>query len=215
MEKVSAADLVEYDQRGFFNNGIQYYAAARMLFFARGAPVTGNLAHHAVEMLLKGALCRVVPLTALAKPREFGHSLTRLWERFKTELKDATLARFDDTIAALDPWETLRYPDEVRGFMLRLSISPPPPALEMPPLSEPRTERTFEAGTSQSRRARGVHPREGVRASGRSGAQPRGVRGTREGEHDRFLAGKLGPGCAVTARSPPTPRRAGPRSRAR
>ena len=73
MEKVSAADLVEYDQRGFFNNGIQYYAAARMLFFARGAPVTGNLAHHAVEMLLKGALCLVVPLTALAKPREFGH----------------------------------------------------------------------------------------------------------------------------------------------
>jgi HEPN domain-containing protein len=144
MEKVSAAKLLESDRREFFNTGIQYYAAARMLFFAGGAPVTGNLAHHAVEMLLKGALCRTVPIKTLAHP-PFSHSLTNLWARFKTEMEDdATLARFGDTIDALDPWETLRYPDQVRGFDLRLSIIPPPPTPHMPPLCRPSTERVFQ-----------------------------------------------------------------------
>ena len=113
MDKASDRRLVEYFRHQLFSNGTQYYAAARMLFIAGGAPVTGNLAHHAIEMFLKGALCRAVPLKRLANLREFGHSLTRLWGRFKT-------------IAVLDPWEELRYPDKVLGLALRLSFDPAP-----------------------------------------------------------------------------------------
>ncbi len=139
MDKASDRRLVEYYRHQLFSNGTQYYAAARMLFIAGGAPVTGNLTHHAIEMFLKGALCRAVPLKRLANLREFGHSLTRLWGRFKTETEDATLARFDGTIAVLDPWEELRYPDKVLGLALRLSFDPAP----LPP-TPPGASRSYQ-----------------------------------------------------------------------
>jgi hypothetical protein len=62
---------IDYSRRRFFDHGTQYYVATRLLFFAQGVPVTGTLAHHAIEMFLKGALCATVPLHVLAS-RQFG-----------------------------------------------------------------------------------------------------------------------------------------------
>jgi hypothetical protein len=123
---------VDSDRRLFFDSGIQYYAAARLLFFAGGAPVTGILAHLAIEMFLKGALCPTVSLDVLAS-RKFGHSLARLWERFKTEIGDAALAHFDATIDQLDPFEDLRYPDTVQVSSLYLSLVIDPAPLPATP----------------------------------------------------------------------------------
>jgi len=120
--KVDARALPSYYWRSFFALGTQYYAAARLLFFANGAMVTGTLAHHAVEMSLKGALCSRVPITELRQ--KFKHSLPLLWDHFKMEKGDVALARFDSTIALLAAFDDLRYPDKVVGFAVQLSIEP-------------------------------------------------------------------------------------------
>ena len=39
-------------------NGSQYYTTARFAMHSQCMPVCGNLFHHAVEMLLKGALAQ-------------------------------------------------------------------------------------------------------------------------------------------------------------
>jgi hypothetical protein len=114
-----------YYQLRFFAAGVQYYVAARLLFFAGGVQVAGNLAHHAVEMFLKGALCAVVPLDDLAKKRPYIHSLTGLWNRFKGEMGDAALASFDDTINRLHQFEDLRYPDTVKDAFAILFTTDP------------------------------------------------------------------------------------------
>jgi hypothetical protein len=41
----------------YFSAAIQYHISARFAAIAGFIPVSGNLAHHAVEMYLKGYLC--------------------------------------------------------------------------------------------------------------------------------------------------------------
>jgi hypothetical protein len=95
----------------FMSLGVQYYTAARSAVLAGLVPVCGNLYHHAVEMLLKACLSQTRSLEELSK-RPFGHSLCPLWNAFKAEFPAANLNHFDDTIATLDRFERIRYPDE-------------------------------------------------------------------------------------------------------
>jgi hypothetical protein len=62
-------------------------------------------------MFLKSRLSQRYSLKELGQPR-FGHKLPALWEAFKLEFLGAGLERFDDTIATLDRFEKVRYPDE-------------------------------------------------------------------------------------------------------
>ena len=123
---------------GFLDLGLQYYIAGRSA--ARGGlvPVYGNLLHHAVEMFLKAGLVNILtPVEMSRKP--YGHNLTTLWDRYKTEQGDVGLARFDATIVALDPFESIRYPDEIarRGFQIAVAWRPgdaaAEPGTESPP----------------------------------------------------------------------------------
>ena len=66
-----SADLADW----YVDTGVAYYLAARGAFFMRVHPVSGNLFHHAIEMLLKGCLCHVLDEHAR---RRFGHRLRRL-----------------------------------------------------------------------------------------------------------------------------------------
>lgn len=61
--------------------GVQYYVAARSAAMARLAPITGNLFHHSLEMLLKAGLSRQNSMDYLKV--EYGHKLDKLWTRFK------------------------------------------------------------------------------------------------------------------------------------
>jgi hypothetical protein len=133
------AEAARYYQHGFFAAGTQYYVAACLLFFAGGVKVAGNLAHHAVEMFLKGALCATVSLKVLAK-KPYKHSLTGLWSRFKGEMGDPALASLDDTIDRLHQFEDLRYPDTVKEAFAILFTTEP---LTTPP-TMPHTSRTFQ-----------------------------------------------------------------------
>jgi hypothetical protein len=71
--------LVEY-----FRAGIDYHTSARFAAFAGFIPLSGNLAHLAVEMYLKGYLCRKL---SERERRNLGHRLRKIWKRFKEELE--------------------------------------------------------------------------------------------------------------------------------
>src|SRR5207302_5028079 len=87
-----------------------YHISARYAAFAGFIPVAGNLAHHAVEMYLKGYLCR--KLTE-GERRMLGHRLPRIWRKVKQDIGDSTLDNFDATISAINKFERIRYPEEI------------------------------------------------------------------------------------------------------
>src|SRR5207247_11479686 len=86
----------ERRQGWYVDTWVSYYLAARWPFFTGAHPVSGNLFRHAIEMLLKGCLCHVLDER---ERRRFGHHLRRLWRRYKREMNDPTLSRFDETIS--------------------------------------------------------------------------------------------------------------------
>ena len=95
----------------FMQNACQYYATARFAMHAGCAPVCGNLFHHAVEMFLKVGLAQRRELTDLERMR---HKLKeKLWPGFKEDFPNPHLTQHDKTIACVDKFEDIRYPDEV------------------------------------------------------------------------------------------------------
>jgi HEPN domain-containing protein len=94
----------------YLKAGIDYHTSARFAAFAGFMPLSGNLAHHSVEMYLKGYLCRKL---SERERRNLGHRLRKIWKRFKEEVGDSSLARFDTTISAIDKFERIRYPEEI------------------------------------------------------------------------------------------------------
>jgi len=74
----------------FFSNGRQYYIAGRYAVFAALIPVAGNLMHHAIEHFLKGGLAKTKSLEDLKK---LGHKLPKVWDAFKAQANDPTLAQ--------------------------------------------------------------------------------------------------------------------------
>lgn len=113
----------------FFCMGLQYYAAGRLSAIASFIPVSGNLLHHAVEMLLKGHLSRRLTLAQL---KGLSHRLGDVWEKFKRDVKDSGLDDLDQVVAALDRFEEIRYPDRIvsQGMFGSISIFAPPPKAE-------------------------------------------------------------------------------------
>jgi hypothetical protein len=109
----------------FLDLAMQYYIAGRSAAMCGLVPVCGNLLHHAVEMFLKAGLVNVLKPEEMAR-RPYSHSLTALWGRYKVEQGDPGLAGFDATIQALDPFESIRYPDEIvrRGFHISVAWRP-------------------------------------------------------------------------------------------
>ena len=106
----------------FFDLGTQYYVVGRYSVFAQRNPVAANILHHAVEMLLKGALAKTKSLKQLER---FKHDLPRIWRRFKTQFAAHPLNQFDAVIAELHRFESLRYPDKVlrEGMESRFDIT--------------------------------------------------------------------------------------------
>jgi len=112
-EKLLKGDLSSH----YFSIATHYYVAARFSAYAKLIPVAGNLFHHAVEMYLKGVLCR--QLTTIELKRNLGHDLPLIWNAFKEYVADSTLDRFDETISTLHDFENLRYPDQEDGMVTK------------------------------------------------------------------------------------------------
>jgi hypothetical protein len=66
MSKATKQEPNGFDVKGaFFDTGSQYYIAGRYAVFAALIPIAGNILHHAIEQLLKGALSETVSLKHL------------------------------------------------------------------------------------------------------------------------------------------------------
>ncbi|HEY7428149.1 MAG TPA: hypothetical protein VH682_28205 [Gemmataceae bacterium] len=116
------SDLSERASWNFFKIALEYYVSGRAAAFCGCLITTGNLLHHAVEMLLKGKLCHTVPLDDLKDRKKFGHSLPKCWDAFKTLFPSEDLSEFDQMIQELDRFETIRYPDEIVANGARVGI---------------------------------------------------------------------------------------------
>ena len=117
-------------QTSFWDRGFQYYIAGRFAVPAGLNPIVGNLLHHSIECLLKGALSKTRTLSEL---RQLSHDLPRIWEAFKAETADASLSRFDPAVGVLHDYEDLRYPDDAlkngMGSMISTHRSQLPPEM--------------------------------------------------------------------------------------
>jgi hypothetical protein len=103
----------------FTSLAVQYYVAARSAAWVPLLPVVGNLYHHAVEMSLKAGLSRKCTLQEL---KGLGHKLITLWGAFKIHFPSPELPQFDATIADINEFEEIRYPDVVlkNGAQIRV-----------------------------------------------------------------------------------------------
>jgi hypothetical protein len=63
-----------------FKLGFQYYCTARYTAACSFVPLAGNLFHHAVEMLLKGTLARLIGVNRL---RDLSHNLPKIWKELR------------------------------------------------------------------------------------------------------------------------------------
>jgi hypothetical protein len=106
-----------------FKLGVQYYVAARSTALAGLLPTCGNLYHHSVEMLLKGALSHTYTLNELKD--KFLHDVLKLWEEFTSQFSHVDRRRFNKTLAMLHKFED-RYPDKLlkKGGRLTVGWSP-------------------------------------------------------------------------------------------
>jgi len=111
---------------GFFSSllGLEYYIAARYSWHAKVAHSCGIQFHIAVEMLLKGFICRTLSgegsrfhlqPDALVDylTNRHRHNVPRMWRWFKNSLSDASLAQFDHAVDSLQTFYTIRYPDKL------------------------------------------------------------------------------------------------------
>ena len=114
----------------FYKMSLQYYLAGRFGALNQFETVTGNLLHHAVEMLLKGKLAHHHSRADLKN--KFGHNLAKCWAGFKAIFPPEDLTPHDDVITTLNEFEDLRYPDKLRfgayimiGFVTRSRMGGP------------------------------------------------------------------------------------------
>lgn len=111
--------------------GSQYFAHARYSAQIFYLPVSATLFHHAIEMLLKGYLIKVMKSSELIK---IGHDIEELWDEFKTHASRSDLTKYDLSIKRLNQIELIRYPDTIvdKGYALHLSLGSPSIPMEIP-----------------------------------------------------------------------------------
>jgi hypothetical protein len=110
----------------YFSAGLHYQIAARYATIAHLIPESGNLAHHALEFYLKGALINNLDEAAR---RKLQHNLGKMWRLYKGERNKPELDKFDETIRDISKFERIRYPEEILRLGMRAEIgfvrSPP------------------------------------------------------------------------------------------
>ena len=113
--RVSDSDRHDWQARQFVSAGVQYYIAARAAALAGLMPISGNLFHHTVEMLLKAGIIqhsRTAPFAVTQKRlMRLRHNLGKTWETFRSCYPGAHLAAFGPLVTDLNRWEEIRYPD--------------------------------------------------------------------------------------------------------
>lgn len=109
----------------YFATAMQYYDTARFAAVPSAAPVVGLLFHYALEMFLKGQLC--LRLSEDDLKNRLRHNLKKIWKEFKQDFPDPALDKFNPTIAMVEKFWRIRYPEEIvkKGMMIRVNFEPP------------------------------------------------------------------------------------------
>ena len=123
----------------YFEAATHYYVSARFAYFGWMIPTAGNLFHHAVEMYLKGHLS--LKLNERERKR-LRHSLRRIWRRFKRDMDDPALDKYDSVIKYLDKYEDIRYPEKLvhQGATIQFGLARPPPVATTTGVRQPEYE---------------------------------------------------------------------------
>jgi len=104
---------------------LDYYVSGQFAVAHGFNPVSANILHHAVELLLKACLSRQDTLEDIGRYRNiYGHKLDRLWQEFKRRQLSPVDGEFDSIIEALDHFEDIRYPDRLIREGAHISIGP-------------------------------------------------------------------------------------------
>ena len=106
--------------------GLDYYVAGRFAIAHGFIPVSANILHHAVELLLKACLSKDDPIE---KIRAYGHfktgychNILLLWREFKARQPAPVPAEFDAIIQGLHSFEEIRYPETLIRQGARISM---------------------------------------------------------------------------------------------
>jgi hypothetical protein len=106
--------------------GLDYYVAGRFATAHRFMPVSANILHHAVELLLKACLAHDDPIEKIREywhPKKgYGHDLVRLWQEFKARQSVPVPLEFDAIIEGLHAFDDIRYPETLIRDGARISI---------------------------------------------------------------------------------------------
>lgn len=102
----------------FCQLAMQYHVSGRFAALSNCTPVAGNLLHHAIEMYLKCVLVKTMSLNQLKNEK---HNLCNLWKCFKEIYADPSHDALDWSIAKLEKFERLRYPDSVVSEGMQVS----------------------------------------------------------------------------------------------
>jgi HEPN domain-containing protein len=103
---------VSWLQTQYFRAALEHYTAARFSALSGFILTAGVQFHLAIELYLKGLLCRVLDENAR---RKLSHDFPAAWNHVKRDLfaDDPSLVRFDVAVADLHKHWGLRYLDDV------------------------------------------------------------------------------------------------------
>ena len=111
---------VELRVLSYFNIAIQYYLQTRHAIFCYSFPVNGNLAHHAIEMIIHSGLAAKYTYKDL-KQKYAKHNLVPMWQEFKAMFPNHKLGKYDKLISKYNEWEEIRYPSDRKSDTVMIS----------------------------------------------------------------------------------------------
>ena len=98
---------VSHEAIQYFTPGNQCYVPGRFGARAGFIPVDRNLLHRGMEIFIKGGLLRFVNRAGIS------HNIKTLWSLLKRRVQLPKLTRFDNYIAELHKFESIRCPEKI------------------------------------------------------------------------------------------------------
>lgn len=100
---------VQHRVQSYYDLALQYYILARQGVICHSMPVAGNLAHHAIEMLLHAGLSKKHTFNELER-KYHKHNLVPMWVEFKELFFGIKLEKYNKVIGRYNKWEEIRFP---------------------------------------------------------------------------------------------------------
>ena len=119
----------ESERQGYWYHaieyGLDYYVSGRFATAHRFIPVSANILHHAVEMLLKACLAHDDQIATIREYwKLYRHDIRLLWQEFKARQSAPVASEFDAFVEGLHKFEDIRYPETLVQMGATISLGP-------------------------------------------------------------------------------------------